>query len=299
MACSDGGPCGSAQAIAKYYDNVYANEAAAAESQSIGMCGWHGGCVMQQLRNYQNPDYARQQALYHMAQEEQQAAEEQAMAAREAAARAAQAHSGGFWGEVAGVLDQASSIMNTVALVTCWIPGVDEVTAAAAISLDVADGLVNAGIAFSQGDISGGVNDLASAGLAAATGGIGGGAAAEAETGVARMVSAGGRRGSAAVRGQLDDVRDELLTANPDWSHVAGGRVAGTGAKLPERAVVNPANPAQRRFPDLTFNLPDGSPFYVNTVDTYASGAPTIREFEAAVDINLWGGGPVLMIPKP
>jgi hypothetical protein len=63
--------------------------------------------------------------------------------------------------------------------------------------------------------------------------------------------------------------------------------------------VVNPASPAQRRFLDLTFTLPDGSPFYVNTVDTYASGVPDIREFEAAVDINQWGDGPVFMIPKP
>jgi len=116
---------------------------------------------------------------------------------------------------------------------------------------------------------------------------------------VSGVVSMGGRRGSAVVRNQLDQVRDDLLNANPDWDHVAGGRVAGSGAKLPEQAVVNPANPSQWRFPDLTFRLPDGSPFYVNTVDTYASGAATIREFEAAVDINLWGGGPVLMIPKP
>lgn len=108
----------------------------------------------------------------------------------------------------------------------------------------------------------------------------------------------GGRRGSAAVRNHLDDVRDELLDANPDWEHVAGGRVRGTGRKLEERAVVNQAT-GQRRFPDLTFRLPDNSPFFVNTVDTYASGAATIREFEAAVDINRWGGGPVLMIPKP
>ena len=106
-----------------------------------------------------------------------------------------------------------------------------------------------------------------------------------------------GRRGSTATRDQLDDVRDEMLGANPDWVHSAGGRNAADGSKLPERAVNNPGGPG-RRFPDLTFDLPDGSQFYVNTVDTYKNGAATTRELAAALDITAWGSGPVLMIPK-
>ncbi|HZC25993.1 MAG TPA: RHS repeat-associated core domain-containing protein, partial [Actinopolymorphaceae bacterium] len=116
-------------------------------------------------------------------------------------------------------------------------------------------------------------------------------------TAISAARSVGGRRGGAAVRAQLDDVRDEMLAANPDWVHTAGGRSAATGAKLPERAVNNPSGPG-RRFPDLTFDLPDGSQVYVNTVDTYANGAATIREFEAALDIANWGTGPIIMIPK-
>ncbi|MGI5518426.1 LamG-like jellyroll fold domain-containing protein [Streptomyces sp. CA-106131] len=107
-----------------------------------------------------------------------------------------------------------------------------------------------------------------------------------------------GRRGDPATLSQLDDVRDELLDANPDWKHVAGGRDRATGEKLPERAVYG-SNPNEPRFPDLTFQLPDGSPFYVNTVDTLADGVTAdAREMGNAIDIHLWGKGPILMIPK-
>lgn len=46
------------------------------------------------------------------------------------------------------------------------------------MTLDVASGVLNAGIAISQGDYLGCIGDLAGAGLAAATGGLGGDAAA-------------------------------------------------------------------------------------------------------------------------
>ena len=106
-----------------------------------------------------------------------------------------------------------------------------------------------------------------------------------------------GRRGSAKTRDQLDDIRDEFMDLNPDAVHVAGGRTA-SGEKVPEQAVYNP-NGRGKRFPDLTFDMPDGSQVYINTVDTYADGVTaTIRELEAAVDITTWGSGPAIMIPK-
>jgi hypothetical protein len=79
---------------------------------------------------------------------------------------------------------------------------------------------------------------------------------------------------------------------------VAGGRDRATGQELPERAVYG-SNPNEPRFPDLTFELPDGSPFYVNTVDTLADGVTAdAREMGNAIDIHLWGKGPILMIPE-
>ncbi len=109
----------------------------------------------------------------------------------------------------------------------------------------------------------------------------------------------GGRRGSEETRKQLDEVRDELLDLNSDWIHEAGGRDRASGEKLEERAVRDPGGSGRRRFPDLSFRLPDGSKVYVNTVDTYKKGGPTKRELEAAIDIADWGRGPVIMIPKP
>jgi RHS repeat-associated protein len=197
--CADDGPCGSVKAVEQYTANVEANEAAQAEAQQIDDCGWHGGCVMTTIRAYSSPSYAVTQGLEWEAAQEYKAAIADQQAAEEAAAQAAAAaraqSSGGFWGSVAGVLDQASSIMNTVALATCWIPGVDEVTAAAAVSLDVADGLVNAGIDFSQGDYLSGAEALGGAGLDAVTGGLGGDAAAaedDAESSVEQAVTSCG-----------------------------------------------------------------------------------------------------------
>jgi hypothetical protein len=123
---------------------------------------------------------------------------------------------------------------------------VDEVTAAAAISLDVADGLVNADIAFSQGDISDGVGDLFNAGLAAATGGLGGGAAAEAEAGITRALTddAGATATEGATPGVVATVGDFRDTASA-FTHYAkrvrGGvlrngtaSVKAGGADMPE-----------------------------------------------------------------
>ncbi|MCM4085216.1 hypothetical protein, partial [Paractinoplanes hotanensis] len=82
----------------------------------------------------------------------------------------------------------------------------------------------------------------------------------------------------------------DILEANPDWKHAAGG-------SLPERAINLPNGSV--RYPDLTFEHPEtGAVFHVQTVDTYASGAADPRELENALDIAHHGGGPVVMYPK-
>jgi hypothetical protein len=99
----------------------------------------------------------------------------------------------------------------------------------------------------------------------------------------------GGMRGSPATRQQDIDLQHELMDANPGWTHVAGGT-------RPQRVVRGPNG--ERRFPDLTFEAEDGSRIYAQTVDMDPDGTPTIREFENALDIEEWGRGPVIMIPK-
>ncbi|NUP49494.1 MAG: hypothetical protein HOW97_19630 [Catenulispora sp.] len=107
-----------------------------------------------------------------------------------------------------------------------------------------------------------------------------------------------GRRGNAATTAQLNDIRDEMLKANRDWQHIGGGTDAKTGATLPETTIRGPNG--QIRHPDLTFRLPDGSEFYVNTVDTLADGVTMdAREMEAAIEIYMWGTGPIMIVPKP
>ncbi|MEU3649890.1 RHS repeat-associated core domain-containing protein [Lentzea sp. NPDC034063] len=99
-----------------------------------------------------------------------------------------------------------------------------------------------------------------------------------------------GRKGSPATQGQLDDIRDEMLEVNPGWKHVAGG-------SLPERAVPGPNG--EVRYADLEFELEDGSPFFVQTVDTLADGVTANpREMGNGIDLLLWGKGPVMNVPK-
>ncbi|MFJ1653392.1 LamG-like jellyroll fold domain-containing protein [Streptomyces sp. NPDC088337] len=107
-----------------------------------------------------------------------------------------------------------------------------------------------------------------------------------------------GMRGKPSTVQHLDEVRDELMDANPGWKHVAGGTDRSTGAVKPEKTIFGPNGEVRR--PDLTFELEDGSPLHVNTVDTLSDGVtPDSRELANAIDIHMWGKGPVLMIPKP
>jgi hypothetical protein len=107
-----------------------------------------------------------------------------------------------------------------------------------------------------------------------------------------------GMRGKPSTVQHLDEVRDELMDANPGWKHVAGGTDRNTGEVKPEQTIFGPNGEPRR--PDLSFELEDGSPLYVNTVDTLSDGVtPDSRELANAIDIHQWGAGPVLMIPKP
>jgi RHS repeat-associated protein len=99
-----------------------------------------------------------------------------------------------------------------------------------------------------------------------------------------------GGRGKPATRAQHDDLRDELMDANPGWKHVAGGRDRSTGAELPE------VREANGRFADLKFEMEDGSPVFVQTVTTYKNGAMIMEEFEAAHDLSKLGL--VITVPK-
>lgn len=105
-------------------------------------------------------------------------------------------------------------------------------------------------------------------------------------------------RGKPSTVRHIDEVRDELLDANPGWKHVAGGTDRATGAVKPEQTILGPGGEPRR--PDLSFELEDGSPLFVNTVDTLSDGITAdSRELANAIDIQMWGKGPVLMIPKP
>jgi RHS repeat-associated protein len=99
-----------------------------------------------------------------------------------------------------------------------------------------------------------------------------------------------GGKGKPSTQNQNVDLQNEILDANPDWKHVAGGTE-------PEQAVFGPNGGVRR--PDLIFEHPGtGARIYVQTVTTYANGAAIPEELEAALDIARWGNGPVIMYPK-
>jgi hypothetical protein len=100
------------------------------------------------------------------------------------------------------------------------------------------------------------------------------------------------RRGNAATKADMDRWRDELLRANPGWTHVLGGREQETGKELkeyhiPGRGVVwNNPHPGGG-YTDMTFQTPDGRFVHVQTVDVDPrTGKPTSRELENAERIR-------------
>ena len=99
-----------------------------------------------------------------------------------------------------------------------------------------------------------------------------------------------GGRGKPTTQAQDLDLQQQIMDANPDWQHVAGGTE-------PQRAVTGPNG--ENRFPDLIFEHPGtGQRIYVQTVTTYKNGAAIPEELEAALDIAKWGDGLVIMYPK-
>jgi len=94
----------------------------------------------------------------------------------------------------------------------------------------------------------------------------------------------GGMRGKEGTRQQDVDLQNELLEANPDWTHVAGGT-------KPQKAVFGPGG--KRKIPDLTFGTPEG-PVFAQTQTVGRNGLATADEISNAATIEKWGGGRVI-----
>ncbi len=110
-----------------------------------------------------------------------------------------------------------------------------------------------------------------------------------------------GRRGNPVTEAHLDQVRDDFLTANPNYVHVAGGRDAVTGARLPEEYI--PSMSGGRTgasYPDLTFHGPNDAVVRINTADVRADGSLTSRELANFNRIfEQRPGDTIFAIPKP
>jgi RHS repeat-associated protein len=115
----------------------------------------------------------------------------------------------------------------------------------------------------------------------------------------------GGRRGNKATRDQLDEVRDEFISKNPEYRHIYGGRDQVTGDDIPEEYIPPLGGPRSNgdrtgsSYPDLTFEAPDGSKIRINTVDSNSKGIPTERELDNAYRIYNQTNEPIILISKP
>jgi hypothetical protein len=95
-------------------------------------------------------------------------------------------------------------------------------------------------------------------------------------------------------------VRDEFLTANLTYKHVAGGNDRVTGMPLPEEYLPGPGGKVKgSSWPDLTFEAPDGSRIRINTVDTKINGAMDAREQRNFDRIFEQTWEPIIAVPKP
>ncbi|EOE0524178.1 RHS repeat-associated core domain-containing protein [Providencia stuartii] len=97
------------------------------------------------------------------------------------------------------------------------------------------------------------------------------------------------RRGNAATKSHMDDVRDQFAKDNPGFTHLAGGRDAISKVELPETYLKPlPGNTGRKggSYTDMTFKDPNGKTVYIQTVDKGNINGMTQREWDNAVRIT-------------
>ncbi|UPS62054.1 RHS repeat-associated core domain-containing protein [Providencia rettgeri] len=112
------------------------------------------------------------------------------------------------------------------------------------------------------------------------------------------------RRGNAATKSHMDDVRDQFIRDNNGAvTHTDGGRNALNGAERPE-TYLKPLNPAVTgrkggSYTDMTFTDAKGRTVYVQTVDKGNVNGMTQREWDNAVRITQQNPNAVVItVPK-
>ncbi len=111
------------------------------------------------------------------------------------------------------------------------------------------------------------------------------------------------RRGNAATKSHMDDVRDQFIKDNAGVTHNFGGREIGTGVELRE-TYLPPLNPAVTgrkggSYTDMTFTDAKGRTVYIQTVDKGNVNGMTQREWDNAVRITQQNPDAVVItVPK-
>ncbi|CAM3940064.1 RHS repeat-associated core domain-containing protein [Paracidovorax anthurii] len=108
------------------------------------------------------------------------------------------------------------------------------------------------------------------------------------------------RRGNAATKSHMDQVRDQFQVDNPTYNHSQGGRDVITGAELPE-TYLPPLNGGRKgsSYTDMTFTDAQGRTVYVQTVDKGSVNGMSQREWNNAVRITQQNPNAVVItVPK-
>ena len=118
----------------------------------------------------------------------------------------------------------------------------------------------------------------------------------------------GGRRGTAATRAHLDDVRDWVLGLGEGWNHEYGGRSAVDGSDMREEWIQSAQGGTKgSSYPDLSFSRTndagDTEWLRINTVDANKAGVMTSREqtnYDRMLEnIATWRGDPGILMAIP
>ncbi len=111
------------------------------------------------------------------------------------------------------------------------------------------------------------------------------------------------RRGNAATKSHMDDVRDQFVKDNPLANHQRGGRRISDGQELPE-TYLPPLEPAKTgrkgsSYTDMTFTDAKGRTVYIQTVDKGNINGMTQREWDNAVRITQQNPNSIVItVPK-
>jgi hypothetical protein len=168
------------------------------------------------------------------------------------------------WNTVSDVVGVAAVVLTVAAIATCWVPGLDVVTAGLAVAAQVADyamgavSLVNAGVDYANGNIAGGTVQLGVAALSiVGAGALGKTSAAAEDLSAQEIIQSTARaqaaRGVDALKGALSPGKRAAMEDDPGLT----SRMLGQAVHRLTAGALDEAYPGRFLYRTRSFDFVD------------------------------------------